>query len=280
MPYLSISMITEIRYALLIIFCLGGIVVSNGQTIFQPKPIEYNLKGVLYDFESVFEGRIHAQGFSIGYKKGQLKSYYKTTYQNFEFGYIKDPRERRTNRNLSVSGFRTSSPFVYGKRNDFFQFRYSYGVKTYLSEKTRRKGVSVGFIYEGGATLGLLKPYTLQVIRIDEDNPTARTVETIRYSDDLRDDFLDFQNIYGGDTFFGGFSAIRPTVGLHGKIGMHWGIGAFESKVKAAETGIMFDIFPGKVPLLVEQDGIENSFYYFKIYLSFQFGKRTRIGEE
>ena len=213
-------------------------------------------------------------------KKGDFKVITKRPTRTLSSVTIKDPRERRTNKNISVSGFRTSSPFVYGKRNDFFQFRYSYGVKTYLSEKTRRKGVSVGFIYEGGATLGLLKPYTLRVIRVDNDNPTARTVETIRYSDELREDYLDFQNIYGGDSFFNGWGAIRPMIGLHGKLAMHWGIGAFESKVKAAETGIMFDIFPGKVPLLVEQEGIDNNYYFFKIYLSFQFGTRKRIGEE
>ncbi len=251
-----------------------------GQTVFQPKPIDYNLKGVLYDFETLFGGRIHTQGFALSYQKGKLRSYYRTTYQNFEIGYIKDPRERRTNRNLSVSGERISSPFIYGKQNQFFTLRYSYGEKHYLSEKTKRKGLAVGVIYEGGITLGLLKPYTLKVIRTDNDDPTRRFIETVQYSDEAREDFLNERFIYGGAGFFKGWDSITPAIGLHGKIGMHWALGAFEEKAKAFETGIMFDIFPRKIPLLIEQDDIKNSFYYFKLYLSFKFGHRKRVGEE
>jgi len=269
-----------IRYIVTAFLVLVALLESRGQTVFQPKPVEYNLKGVVYDFETLYEGRIHTQGFALSYKKGKLKSYYRTTYQNFEIGYIKDPRERRNNRNLSVAGERISSPFVYGKRNQFFTLRYSYGEKRYLSEKTRRRGVAVGWIYEGGVTVGLLKPYSLEVIRTENDDPSQRFLETITYSEETHDDFLNDRFIYGGAGFFSGWGSITPTVGLHGKIGMHWALGAFDKKAKAAETGIMFDLFPRKIPLLVEQDGIRNSFYYFKIYLAFQFGHRKRIGEE
>ncbi len=262
-------------------FVLTFVLSSSGaQTVFQPKPIEYNLKGVVYDFETVYEGRIHAQGFTIGMKKGKLKSYYRTTYRNFEIGYIKDANERRENRNLSISGERISSPFVYGKQNTFFTMRYSYGEKRYLSEKTRRRGLAIGLIYEGGVTLGLLKPYSLRVIRPNPDNPSEQSLEIIQYSDEIRDDFLNDRFIYGGAGFFRGFTSITPTIGLHGKVGMHWALGAFDKKAKAFETGIMFDVFPRNIPLLIPGDNVNNNFFFFKIYLAFQFGTRKRIGEE
>lgn len=268
-----------LRFTCLLLFwtCASS---TYGQTVFQPKPVEVNLKGVLYDFENIFEARLHGQGFVLSYKKGRLKSYYRTTYQNFEFGFIRDPRERKTNRDASIPGFRASKPFIYGKRNEFYTLRYSYGEKRYLSEKTKRKGLAVGVIYEGGLTMGLLKPYGLNLIRTDLDNPTDQFLEQVQYSDELRDDFLDERIIYGGIGFFKGWGSISPTIGLHGKLGMHWAIGAFEANAKAIESGIMFDIFPGKVPILVEQDGISNSFYFFKLYLSIQLGKRRRIGEQ
>ena len=271
----------NLRYIIIIGFALFFTSKEvKSQTVFQPKPVDINMKGVLYDFERVFEMRIHPQGFAIGYKKGRLRSYYRTSYQNFEFGYVKDPREKRTNREVSIPGFRVSSPYIYGKQNEFYTLRYSYGEKRYLSEKTRRKGLAVGIIYEGGLTMGLLKPYSLRFLRSDVDNPSDQFLELVEYSDEFRDDFLDERIIYGGAGFFKGWGSLSPIIGLHGKIGMHWGIGAFESKAKAIETGIMFDIFPGKVPILIEQDDISNSFYFFKLYLSFQFGNRKRIGEE
>ena len=278
--YLSLVMMNNLRIYFLTLVMMAVLGSAYGQTVFQPKPIEYNLKGVVYDFETIFEGRIHAQGFTIGVKKGKLKSYYRTSYKNFEIGYIKDPRERRDNRNNSLTGERISSPFVFGKAHDFFTLRYSYGEKRYLSEKTRRRGMAIGLIYEGGVTLGLLKPYSINVVRLNPDDPSDQSLEVIQYSDEVRDDFLNDRFIYGGAGFFNGLTSITPTIGLHGKVGMHWSLGAFDQKAKAFETGIMFDVFPQKIPILIEQEDINNNFFFFKLYLSFQFGTRKRIGEE
>ena len=261
------------RFAFSIIIQLGIVLCIGAQTTFQPKPIEYNLKGVVYSTERLFEIRPHLQGFSIATKKGKLYSYYKTSYQSYEFGFYKDARERRQEIFGERIGTTSRDPFIYGKRSQFFTFRLTYGQKTYLSEKTRRKGVAMGFIYEGGASLGLIKPYFLRVIRRDPDllDPT---VETITYSEDTRNDFLDFDNIYGGTSFWRGLTDITPTLGLHGKVGLHWAIGAFEEKVKAIEVGLMIDIFPREIPLMVEREDINNSFLLAKFYASYQFGRR------
>lgn len=260
------------RY-LLIVFMLAGVGILPAQTVFQPKPIEYNLKGVVFASESVYEARIHMHGFTMAYKRGKLKSYYRTTYQGFEIGYLKDGREDRQNKNISITGERLSTSFIYGKRSQFFNFRYVLGEKRYLSEKTQRKGVAVGIIYEGGVSVGLIKPYYLKVIRTEEDRVT-RALEQIKYSDETRDDFLNYDNIYGGVGFFKGFTEVTPTVGLHGKLGMHLAIGAFEKNVKAVEAGLMLDIYPRKIPLLVERAQITNDFFFPKLYMSFQFGRR------
>ena len=261
------------QHILALMVASAGITSMFGQKVFQPKPVEYNLKGVVFSEETVFEVRAHTQGFAIGFKKGKLKSYYRTTYFGLEFGYIKDGRERRRNKNLSISGEGLSSPFIYGKRNQLFNFRFSMGEKRYLSEKTRRRGLAVGVIYEGGASLALLKPYYVRVIRTEADRVTQR-LEDIKYSEDNHDDFLNDEIIYGGTNFFKGFTELSPRVGLHGKLGMHWALGAFDKQVKAAEAGLMVDIYPGNIPLLVERNEISNSFYFAKLYISFQFGKR------
>jgi len=137
----------------------------------------------------------------------------------------------------------------------------------------------VALIYEGGATLGILKPYSLRVIRTPPDAPTEQFLETITFNDEVRDQFLDERIIYGGASFFDGWSSITPTVGFHGKVGMQWALGAFDQKAKAFETGVMLDVFPRSIPLLIDQEGISNSFYFAKLYISFLFGPRTRIGE-
>lgn len=246
----------------------------SGQVVVQPKPVEYNLKGVVYATESLFEIRPHLQGFTLAYKTGKLNSYYNTTYFGYEIGYMRDGRERRQSKNEPRLNNESRNAFIYGKRSQFFNLRFNYGQKRYLSEKTKRKGVAMGVIYEGGASLGLIKPYYLNVIRLDEAL-VDRRVEAVKYSDETRSDFLDFENIYGGTNFWKGFTEMTPTLGLHGKIGMHWALGAFEERVKAFEVGIMVDIYPREIPLMVEVGDINNNFILMKLYASFQFGKRS-----
>lgn len=251
--------------------CISG--ATHAQIIFQPKPVEYNFKGVVYKTEKVFEGRVTTSGLVLGYKTGILKSYYNTSFYNFEFGYIKDPRERRQNKNFSFPSNGLSPSFTYGKRNSFWQLRLSAGGKKYLSEKTKRRGIAVGFSYEGGATIGLLKPVYLQVIQNNTETFQSELVE-ISYSEENAEQFLAYDDIYGASSFTKGLSETNITVGAHGKIAAHFAMGAFEDRVKALEAGLMVDIFPGKVHILAEREGVKNSFYFLNLYLSFQFGRR------
>ena len=246
---------------------------TNAQVIFQPKPVEYNFKGVVYKTERIFDMRVTTSGVIIGYKVGKLKSYYNTSYYNFEFGYMKDSRERRQNKSLSFPGSGLSSSFIYGKRNQFLNLRLSAGGKKYLSEKTRRKGVAVGFIYEGGATIGLLKPMYIQIIQNNTETLEPELID-IAYSEDNAEQFLGYDDIYGGLGFFKGIEETDITVGAHGKLAAHFALGAFEKRVKALEAGLMVDIFPGKVPILAERAEVENRFLFLNLYLSIQFGKR------
>jgi hypothetical protein len=270
----NLAMIMKNTIIYLNFLLLGlGMSILNAQVIVQPKPVEYDLKGVVYATETIYEVRPHLQGITFAYKKGTLKNYYETTYFGYEFGYMKDARERKQTKSEPRLEDLSRSSFVYGKRSSFYNLRFTYGKKKFLSEKTKRKGVAMGFIYEGGASIGLIKPYYLNVIRLDDDLVT-RIVEEVKYNDDTSDDFLNFENIYGGSNFWKGILETTPTVGLHGKAGMQWALGAFDQKAKAIEIGAMLDLYPREIPLMVEREGINNSFFLFKFYASFQFGQR------
>ena len=260
-------------FLIVIFFILFGHAEAFSQIIFQPKPVEYNFKGVIYQTEKVFGARLTTSGIVLSYKTGTLKSYYNTSYYNFELGYTKDPRERRQNKNFSFPGEGLSPSFIYGKRNQLINLRLSAGGKRYLSEKTRRKGVAVGFIYEGGASIGLLKPIVLQVIQNNIETLEPELAD-ITYSDETAEQFLAYDAIYGAKGFFQGLGGTSITVGAHGKLAGHFALGAFEEKVRALEAGLMVDIFPGKVPILAEREGVKNRFIFLNLYLSLQFGKR------
>jgi len=264
------NFITFMYKYLFIIVCSWYAISATAQVVFQPKQIEYNLKGVLYETEKAYDVKVFNSGISLGMYFGEIESYYKSSYFSIEFATMKDLRERRQNKNLNFSGEGLSSSFVYGKQNSIYMFRFGQGKKRYLTEKAKRKGLAVGFSYNYGLSLVLKRPYHLKVV-----NPEGMAeLQTIRYTEENHDQFLNYNLIFGGENFFTGFWSIRPTVGAHAKIGGHFAFGAYDKSVKAVEIGLMVDAFPRRLPILVERDGVRNKYIHLNLYLSVQFGKR------
>jgi len=243
------------------------------QVVFQPKQIETNNKGVLYDFERSFDFKIYTNGFSIGMSFGEIESYYKTSYFSIEFGTLKDFRERRQNRNVTFRSNGLSSSFIYGKQNSIYLLKFGKGKKVYLTEKAKRKGLAVGFNYNYGLTVALKKPYYLEIVNRNASDSDDELF-TVRATDETMEDFLNFNIIFGGSSYFQGFWNIRPTVGAHAKIGAHFAFGAYDQSIKSVEVGLQAEAFPRRLPILVERENIRNRHVYVNMYVLAQFGKR------
>ncbi len=253
-----------------LVILLGLLSTTSAQVVFQPKQIDYNNKGILYDFERSYDFKVYTNGFSLGLTFGEIESYYKTSYFSFEFGTLKDFRERRQNKNFTFTGEGLSSSFVYGKQNSIYMMKFGQGKKVYLTEKAKRKGLAVGLNYTYGLTVAWKKPYFIEIV----DPNDFEELITVRRTEENQEDFLNWNIIFGGSSFFEGFWQIRPTVGAHAKIGAHFAFGAFDDSVKSVEVGLMADAFPRRLPILVERDDIRNRFVYINMYLLAQFGKR------
>ena len=232
-----------------------------------PRENQLENKGVIYNRESAVNFTLHSNGFRLGYDRGVIKTYYKTTYYHFDIGYLKHPKEVRQSVNFQ-SNLNISNTYTFGKQNSLYTLRGGYGVKRYLSEKAIQKGIAVGFNYEFGATLGLLKPYYLTFAN-RVDGTTVQ--EQIKYSEDVRDIFLNDSRILGKGDFWKGFSELTFVPGLHGKIGGHFALGAFDKYVSALEMGLMFDLFLSEVPIMIIED---NRSIFINVYVTLQLGKR------
>ena len=244
----------------------------SGQTIVQPKQNDYSSVGVLYEKERSFDFRPHTNGLALGVHFGNIKTYYKTNYYQFDMGFIRHPKEyRQTVSFNSGSPFtRSTGSFTYGKQNDLLVIRGGVGKKYYYSDKAKRKGVAVGIDYELGPSIGILKPYYLELSRL-QDNGFSDYVSTERYTEENKDIFLDETKIIGPASFFKGFGHTSFIPGLHGRIGAHFSLGAFDQYIKAFEIGVMVDGFFKEVPVMIIE---ENTPVFINGYLSFQIGKR------
>lgn len=259
-----------VRVAIVQILCFTMASSLWTQITLQPKPITPYETGIIYNEEQSFTFRVLPRGISIGGYKGKIHTYYRTTYYYGEVGYLKHHKEVRQSNELAaiLRGQDTPRPYVYGKQNSFYTLRAGYGVKRYYSEKARRKGLAVAVIYQGGFTLGALKPNYLRLIRRGENN--LFSISSERYSEDNADVFLDPFSIYGGAPITQGIREMSFLPGVHAMGAVHFGFGAFEEYVMAIDAGLMVDVFPRRVPIMVA----DNQAYFLNLFLNLHIGKR------
>lgn len=254
--------------------------IANGvfsQKVFQPKQVNTTSKGILYKTEKAVDLRIHTNGFAVALNLGTIKNYYTTKYYHIELGYMKDPREKRQNKNFSFKGLGTSSDYVFGKQNTMFALRGGIGYKKYLSEKTRRRGVAVGYSWEAGPSIALIRPYYLDLLYIIEtESGNFPELRSEKYSEENAEKFLDTNgDIYGSSRFFEHFDEWSFIPGIQGKIALHLSKGAFDKAVRAVEVGVMADIYAKKIPILIETENVSNKPYFLNLYFNIHFGLRA-----
>ena len=227
-------------------------------------------KGLIYTHEKAFNVSFNTGGFSVGYSNGKLKSYQKTPFWQFELGRLKHPKEYKQVADLTI---RNSRPYNFGKKNVLMTARIMRGQKKYLSEKAKTKGVAIGWQYMGGLSLGLLKPYYINLQRgNDPSNPLEYPITTEKYSEDNRAVFLDPRAIAGAASFWKGLGETKVVPGLHARIGVLFDWGAFDETSKSVDAGLMLDVYPKAPEIMVDA---KNYPFFLNLYINFQLGKRS-----
>ncbi|MCB9037145.1 MAG: hypothetical protein H6557_11040 [Lewinellaceae bacterium] len=266
-------------YLFLLFMGLGCLTGTAQQTYDTEQNIYDETKGIVYDREFTVDMKLHTNGFALGVNIARLKTYYLTRFFNIEIGEIKHSKEFRQSFDFQTpAASRVSRAFIFGKQNNLLVLRGGVGEKRYLSEKAKRKGLAVGLSYEAGPSLGLLKPYYLELVRSSESGPFENfTIRSEKFSQENASTFLDISRIYGSSGFSKGLGEISAIPGLHGKFAVHFDWGAFDEFVKAIEAGVMVDAYFQRVPLMAESDLVEtpeNKSIFINLYINLQLGKR------
>jgi hypothetical protein len=247
-----------------------------GQKSFQPKQVDFNWRGIVYRNETTGLATIHTNGYTIGYNKGQIKTYYKTKYVHFELGYMTDPREQKQNRNIPRTFNKVAESFKFGKQNYVYTLKAGKGVKRLISDKSKQRGVALGYNYQIGPALAILRPYYLDLVyTIERDDQIFYELRSEKYSSENADKFLDYNAVFGRSTDGKGWSELSIVPGVQGKLGLFYSIGAFEEYAKSVEIGVMAELYIRKMPIMVETGNVSNKPYFLNFYATAEFGKRT-----
>ncbi|MGB1206829.1 MAG: hypothetical protein ACPG5B_14365 [Chitinophagales bacterium] len=231
----------------------------------------------------------HTAGFGLSAHFVKIQDIYKKTVYEIGIMDIKHPKEFRQ-QSLFASGRATTRGFVYGKRNNFYTFNASVGKIKIIADKGRKSGVQISYYYGGGVSLGLLKPYFLEIIDGFSDNGEY-LLKSVRYTEESANTFLNEGLIYGASGPTYGWSFVKPAPGIQAKVSVLFDWANYNEFVKAIEIGAMANAYAflekkyktvdnqivedglelGRIPILV---GDNNSFVFANLYVRMLFGKR------
>lgn len=273
----------EVKKLFLITFILSSVVVSAQQKIKstgvdpkQQKKAERREKvnqlikqeeegALIFQKQGAFGFKFNTDAWSMFYEHGKYKTTTKTSLWWLEFGERKHPKEEKIPTLSASSGFLIISNYIYGKRNNFYYLKGGIGQQTLIGGKGNKNGVAVSAIYGGGLSLGLLKPYYIEI-----QNPSTNKREQIKY-DNNDSIFLDPTIIVGRGSLTKGISETQIVPGAHARLAMRFDYGRYNEILSALEVGINAEYYSKKMPIVLRNK--ENNFF-FNAYIALVFGKR------
>lgn len=217
-------------------------------------------EGVLaYYKQSAFGIGLRTNGYTFFYELGRMKSPRFANLYTFEFSEIKHDKEEKFQNSENFF----SNSFVYGKLINFYQFKLGFGQQYIFGQKGNKNGVAVLGIYGIGFSLGLEKPYYLQV-----EDSTGAQVE-IKYEDN-NNLFLGGP-IYGRAGFTKGLNELSVNPGAYAKAALRFDFGRYNESIQAIEIGVTADFYSQKVQQMALVDPQQ---FYVQGHIAFIFGRR------
>lgn len=215
---------------------------------------------------NLFSFKLNHDGYGVLFEKGWMKTPYKSTIVQLELSEKRHPKEEKQGTtSFSNSGFVVfGRPFIYGKQNIFYQAKAGVGKQLMIGGKTNKNGVAAYFVFVGGFSAGLERPYYL------EFNATPVNVK-IKFSEQNRSQFLNPDAIIGGTGLQKGWNELKFNPGAYAKAGLRFDWARFNQVVSAMEFGFSGEFYSKKVVQMVDNPG--KSFFPTG-YVGLVFGNR------
>lgn len=220
-------------------------------------------EGVLiYQKQNIFGIQLRTNGYGAFYEFGKMKTNRKTNIYRIDITEIKNNKEEKGLGQNFIFG----NPYVYGKINNFYPVTLGFGQQYIFGQKGNKNGVAVTGIYNAGVSIGLLRPYYLNV-----NDPVNGGDRTIKYSSTDSAVFLDQSAIVSGGGFGKGWNEIKIKPGAFAKVAMRFDYGRYNESVAGLEIGMSVEAYASKIPIMALQ---KNKQLFFQGYIALLFGRR------
>ena len=181
-------------------------------------------------------------GFAFRQSKllsGTLLGMSQYRYLSVELVNVKHPKEIQS----SLSSF--GSRFIDGKENYLFVLRPQYGREVKLFQRDADEGISVSGILAAGPSLGIIKPYYLEV-----SSGNGNVTRQVPASQVNGVTTPTGEQVIGKGNFFQGLGESKLTVGLNIKAALSFELSAFRTNTTGLEIGFLTEIFPNRVIII------------------------------
>jgi hypothetical protein len=223
-------------------------------------------KDYMFKREMVGGIRLATTGLGFYLQYGLIKNIYKTHLFMLEYEWHIDYRDKKIK--ATPYNTQTGRDYYFGVQNRFHTIRFSYGFEKAIADKAARNGVRLSWVGFLGGSLGLIKPYYLNI----QYNPQDGDIRSEKYSAANAAKFLDKNYIDEAAPIYKGMDEMQPVFGGHVRTGLNFDWGSRDAFVKCIEAGVAVDLFYKKIPIYVNNDN--NQFLFFGVYLGFHIGKR------
>jgi hypothetical protein len=214
---------------------------------------------IIYNKQSAFMLKLLTDGYAIGYEFGKFQSNRKSLLFQFELAEKKHQKEKREGY-FDPEQVRVNY-LVFGKMNTFYQIKLGVAKQQVIGGKGNKNGVSVSGTYGAGLTIGLVKPYMLDV----EDN--FGNVFESKYPE-IQDSSY---NVIKAKGISGGWSKLKVRPGLYARTGLRFDYGRMNETVAAIEVGLAGEFYSSKVPQMLYS---KDKQFFFSGYVAILLGKR------
>jgi hypothetical protein len=261
-----------VKKALVLILLASSTLVSVAQDSTRNKPNEKQQKisalakqeeeGILtYKRQNIFGIQLRTNGYGVYFEHGRSRSPRLTNLYLLELTEIKHPKEEKE---PSGDGFLSGS-FIYGKINNFYQAKLGFGQQYIFGQKGNKNGVAVMAAYQGGVSVGMLKPYYVSVVDgTGERDVKYESADSINY-------FLAGSKILGASGIGKGWDELKINPGVFVKTSLRFDFGRFNETVKAIELGLSLEGYSKEVAQLAR---VEKKRLFMQGHVAILFGRR------
>ncbi len=227
--------------------------------------IKQEEEGVIaYRKHNVFGGKLTNDGWGFFYEHARAQSVKKALLFQLDFAERKHLKERK-----QTNPYFPASPFIFGKINYFYPLKLGVQQQILFGNKSNKNGVAVTGNFGGGLSLGLLRPYYVEI------NATDGSRRTIKYNSPDSAIFVSGDSLRGLGVSSAGLSkgwgdmTIRP--GAYAKAALRFDYGRYNEMVNAIEVGVSTEYYFKKIPQLIYT---KEKSLFFNVYFALMFGRR------